>query len=135
MQEAMLACVDIYCPEYILSEDLSLLTYTLNPTKPRAKFMVRPQQMSMWHLPMTWFCEMANSVIGEGGKLLEYKQLIANPKTQAKWTHSYENKIGCLAQGMPGCNTGTNTIIFIKKDQLPKAKAKDVTYGLITCLV
>ena len=73
MQEAMLACVDIYCPEYILSEDLSLLTYTLNPTKPRAKFMVRPQQMSMWHLPMTWFCEMANSVIGEGGKLLKYK--------------------------------------------------------------
>jgi hypothetical protein len=30
---------------------------------------------------MTWFCEMANSVIGEGGELLEYKQFIANPKT------------------------------------------------------
>jgi hypothetical protein len=29
----------------------------------------------------------------------------------------------------------TNTIIFIKKDQVPKARAKDVTYGLITCLV
>jgi hypothetical protein len=56
---------------------------------------------------------MANSVIGEGGKLLEYKQLIATPKTQAKWTHSYGNKIRCLAQGMPSCTTGTNTIIFI----------------------
>jgi hypothetical protein len=78
---------------------------------------------------------MANSVIGEGGELLEYKQLIANPKTQAKWTHSYGNEIGCLAQGMPGCNTGTNTIIFIRKGQVPMTRAKDVTYGLITCLV
>ncbi len=131
----MLACVDIYHLEYTLSEDLSLLNYTSNPNKPMEKFTVTPQQMSMQHLPMAWFCEMANSVIGEGGKLLEYKQLIANPKTRAKWTHSYGNKSGCLAQGMPGCNTGTNTIIFIRKDQVPKARAKDVTYGLITCLV
>jgi hypothetical protein len=102
MQEAMLACVGIYRPEYTLSEDLGLLNYTSNTTKPMAKFMVMPQQMSMRCLPMAWFCEMANSVIGEGGELLEYKQLITNPKTQAKWTHSYGNKIGRLAQGMPG---------------------------------
>jgi hypothetical protein len=134
MQEAMMACVDIYRLEYILSEDLGLLNYTLNPTNPTAKFTVMPQQMSMQHLPMAWFCEITNSVIGEDGELLEYEHLIANPKTQAKWTHSYGNKIGCLAQGMPGCNTGTNTIIFIKKNQVPKARAKDVTNGLITCL-
>jgi hypothetical protein len=36
---------------------------------------------------------------------------------------------------MPGCNTRTNTIIFIRKEQVPKERAKDVTYGLITCLV
>jgi hypothetical protein len=81
IQKAMLACVDIYHPEYILSEDLGLLNYTSNPTKPRAEFTVTPQQTSMWRLPMTWFCEMANSVIGKGGELLKYKQLIANPKT------------------------------------------------------
>ncbi len=91
--------------------------------------------MSMRCLLMAWFCEMANSVIGEGSKLLEYKQLIANPKTQAKLTHSYGNEIGRLAQGMPGCNTSTNTIIFIRKNQLPTTRAKDMTYGLITCLV
>ncbi len=135
MQEAMLACVDIYRLEYTVSEDLDLLNYTSNPIKPTAKFTVTPQQISIRRLPMAWFCEMANSVIGEGGELLEYKQLIANPKTQAKWTHSYGNDIGCLAQCMPGCNTGTNTIIFIRKDQVPKKRAKDVTYGLITCLV
>jgi len=36
---------------------------------------------------------------------------------------------------MPGRNTGTNTIVFIKKDQVPRARAKDVTYGLITTLI
>ena len=41
--------------------------------------------------------EMANAVIGEGGESLEYKQLIADPKTQATWTHSYGNKLGWLA--------------------------------------
>ena len=135
MQGAMLACVDIYHPEYTLSEDLGLLNYTSNPTKPMEKFTVMPQQMSMRRLPMAWFCEMANSVIGEGGKLLKYKQLIANHKTQAKWTHSYGNKIRRLAQGMPACSTGTNTIIFIRKNQVPTTRAKDVTYGLITCLI
>jgi hypothetical protein len=89
----------------------------------------------MRRLLMAWICEMANSVIGEGDELIEYKQLIANPKTQAKWTHSYGNEIGCLPQGMPGCNTGTNTIIFIRKNQVPTTRAKDVTYGLIACLV
>jgi hypothetical protein len=131
----MLACVNIYRPEYTLSKDLGLLNYTSNPTKPMAKFTVTPQQMSMRRLPIAWFCEMANSVIGESSELLEYKQLIANPKTQAKWTNSYGNRIGHLTQGMPGYNTGTNTIIFIRKDQVPKARAKDATYGLITCLV
>ncbi len=91
--------------------------------------------MLMWRLSMAWFCEITNSVIEEGGKLLKYKQLIADPKTQAKWTHSHGNKIGHLAQGMPGCNTGTNIIIFIRKDQVPMTRAKDMTYGLITCLV
>jgi hypothetical protein len=81
MQEAMLACIKIYRPECTLSEDLDLLNYTSNPTMPTAKFKVMPQQMSMQCLPMAWLYEMTNSVIGESGKQLEYKQLIANPKT------------------------------------------------------
>jgi hypothetical protein len=36
---------------------------------------------------------------------------------------------------MTGRNTGTNTIVFIRKNQVPKEQAKDVTYGLITTLV
>jgi hypothetical protein len=89
MQEAMFVCVDIYKPEYILSEDLGLLNYTSTPPNPKPSFKVMLHQKSMRRLPMTWFCEMANSVIGEGGELLEYKQLIAKPKTRETWTPSY----------------------------------------------
>jgi hypothetical protein len=56
---------------------------------------------------------MANSVLGEQGKLLEYRHLIANPKTRATWTHYYGNELGRLAQGMPGRAKGTDMIFFI----------------------
>jgi hypothetical protein len=135
MQEAMFTCIDIYKPEYIISEDLGLLNYTSTPPNPKPNFKVHPHQMLMRRLPMTWFCKMANAVIGEGGELLEYKQLIDNPKMQGTWTHSYGNEIGRLAQGMPGRSTGTNMIIFIRKNQVPKEQAKDVTYGIITTLI
>ena len=58
---------------------------------------------------MTWLCEMANSVLGEKGELLEYRHLISNPKTKAVWAHLCGNEIGRLAQGMPGRNKGMNT--------------------------
>ncbi len=48
---------------------------------------------------------------------------------------SYRNEIERLAQGMPGRNSSTNTIVFIKKHQVPQDRAKDVTYGLITTLI
>jgi hypothetical protein len=49
--------------------------------------------------------------------------------------HLYGNELGRLAQGMPGRNSGTNTIQFIHKNQVPRDQARDVTYGLITTLV
>ncbi len=36
---------------------------------------------------------------------------------------------------MPGCNAETSTIVFIKKNQVPQDRAKDMTYGLITTLI
>ncbi len=79
-QKAMLSCIDI-----------------AHPT-----FAIIPKQMSHRKLPMMWFCEMANLVLGNNGKLLEYRHLIANPTTRASWTYSYRNEIGRLAQGMLG---------------------------------
>ena len=75
---------------------------------------------------------MVNSVLGENGKLLEYRHLIANPKTRATWTHSYGNELRWLTQGMPGQKKGTDTIGFIPQHMVPKERVKDVTYGLIT---
>ncbi len=130
MHEAMLACVDISKPTYIVSQDLGLLNYKEKPT-----FKISAKQLLTCKIAMTWFCEMANSVLGQKGKLLEYWHLIGNPKTKAVWAHLYGNKIGRLAQGMPERNTGTNTILFIQWDQVPRNRMKDTTYGLITCLV
>jgi hypothetical protein len=96
---------------------------------------IDPPKISKLKIPMTEFCEMANAVVGDNEELLEYRHLIANEKTRATWMHLYGNEIGRLAQGMPGRNTGTNTIFFIKKNQVPRDRAKDVTYGLITTLI
>jgi hypothetical protein len=113
MQEAMLACIDI--------------------TKPTFKILVA--KLATQKFLLIWFCKMVFSVLGKQGKLLEYQHLIANSKTQAIWSHSYGNELGRLAQGMPGREKGTNTFFCIPKDKVPRAMAKDVTYGLITCLV
>ncbi len=98
IQEAMLSCI--------------VLTH---PT-----FVVTPKQTSRRKLSMTWFCKMANLVLKNNGKLLEYWQLIANPTTRATWTYLYGNKIGRFTQGMPEQNTGTNTIHFIPRDGVPR---------------
>ncbi len=45
------------------------------------------------------------------------------------------NELGWLAQGMPDQVMGMDTIFFIPKDKVPRARTKDVTYGLITCLI
>jgi hypothetical protein len=57
-QEAMLAFIDI--------------------TKPT--FKKSAAELATQRFPMTWFCEMANSVLGKQGKLLEHRHLIANPR-------------------------------------------------------
>ncbi len=113
MQEAMLLCID-----------LTQKTYTL-PL----------QQMSCCRLPMIWPCKMANSVLGVNGKLPESSHLTANPATRKTCKHSYGNEIGRLAQGMPGRNTGMNTIHFILCTNVPRDRTKDVMYGLITVLI
>ncbi len=98
MQEAMLACIDISKPNFKLAA----------------------QKMVSRRLPMKWLCEMANSVIGDNGELLEYRHLIANPTTRATWSHSYGNELGRLAQGLPGRAKGTNTIFFIPRHMVER---------------
>ncbi len=78
---------------------------------------------------------MANSILGEHNKMLEYRQLIANMAMGEIWTHLYGNILGQLPEEMTGKNNGSNTIFFIPQTQVPREQAKDVTYSLIICLI
>jgi hypothetical protein len=113
MQEAMLACIDI--------------------TKPR--FKISAAKLATQKFLMLWFCKMANSVLSKQGGLLEYCHQIANPKTWATWTHSYGNELRRLAQINARPSDGNGHNLLIPKDKVPRARAKDITYGLITCLI
>jgi len=87
-----------------------------------------PQRDSKPQAGTSWLYDMANSVIGDDGKVLEYKHLIADPKTRAVWQRAFGNELGRLAQGMPGRVEGTNTLFFIRKSDIPADRRGDVTY-------
>ena len=70
----------------------------------------------------------------ETGKLLNYKQLMRNPKYKKKWGISSANEFGRLANGVGGrTKNPTNTIKFIRRSEIPKDRTKDVTYGSFVC--
>ena len=46
---------------------------------------------------------------------MKIRLLIKNPKYCEVWGALYGNKIGLLAQGIPGLVKGKNTIMFINK--------------------
>jgi hypothetical protein len=67
------------------------------------------------------------------GRLLNYQQLICNPKDKKAWNLSAANEFGQLAWGVGNCIKETNTIKFIHKREVPKSRFKDVTYGQFVC--
>jgi hypothetical protein len=73
--------------------------------------------------------ESASPVLDQDtGKMLEYCQLLRNPKHEAIWSKAGANEFGRLAQGVGGRIDGTNTIFFIHKHEIPQDRLKDVTY-------
>ncbi len=66
---------------------------------------------------------------------MEYKQLMKHTKYKQTWGRAFGNKIGRLAQGIPGRVKGTNTFFFIEQNQIPTDRRKDVTYARICCNV
>ena len=64
--------------------------------------------------------------------MLKYRQLIthSDPEVQKAWLRSAANEYGRLAQGVGGRIKGTDTIQFIRKDEVPANRQKDVTYGM-----
>ena len=70
----------------------------------------------------------------ETGKVLNYKQLMRNQNYKKKWGISPANEFGRLANGVGGrTKNPTNTIKFVRKDEVPKNRRKDVTYGSFVC--
>jgi hypothetical protein len=86
---------------------------------------------------MTQDVERAMAVMDKNtGKLLNYRQLLKHPAHKKEWDVSAANEFGRLAQGVGGrIKNPTNTIRFIKEQQVPKPRKKDVTYGSFVCTV
>jgi hypothetical protein len=63
------------------------------------------------------------------GKLLEMWHLLVNTKYKELWGKSYTTELGRLAQGISGVSKGTDTIVFIARNEITFARLKDVTYG------
>ena len=75
---------------------------------------------------------MINAVLNqETGEMMEYRQVMKNPKYRAMYEKACAKGIGRLAQGMPGLAGGTETIFFIDKGEVPPDRWRDVTYGRI----
>jgi hypothetical protein len=104
-----------------------------NQTLPRANH-VATISGPLFPLPTSLSQHVAHSVLDPiTGQSLEYRQLSQGP-TRDKWIHGFANEIGRLAQGigtrMP---TGTDTIHFIKREQVPSDRK--VTYGHIVATI
>ena len=69
------------------------------------------------------------------GKMLNYRQLMRHPTYKKDWQLSSANEFGRLANGVGGRIKGTNTIKFIRMQDVKKGRMKDVTYGQFLCLV
>ena len=69
------------------------------------------------------------------GKLLNYRQLMRDPKYKKEWNISAANEFGRLADGVGGRVKGTKTIKFIHRRDVPKNRMKDVTYGQFVCSI
>ena len=63
---------------------------------------------------------------------MEMRHLMKNPKYSKLWRKSYTKELGRLAQGIPGTK-GTNTIVFIKYDDIPLDRQRHVMYGKTVC--
>eukprot|EP00957_Ditylum_brightwellii_P181539 13828072-Ditylum_brightwellii.AAC.1 len=78
------------------------------------------------HAPTGMF---AGSIIDpETGRQLKYKDLIRQEKYCDVWRKAFTKELDRLAQGKCGYK-GTNTVFFIKKDDMPKGRT--ATYGSI----
>ena len=91
-----------------------------------AQIDLAPKSLASWRFPL----EMIYTVLNEDtGELMEYRAIMSNPKYRTMYAQLYAKELGRLAQGIPGMVTGTNTVFFINKSEVPAARWRDITYG------
>ena len=96
--------------------------------------VLQPRQLTNQKFPLQVLCEFAGAIIDcEIGQLLKYRHIVESLKYKQAWKPSFDNEIGRLAQVMPQRMSGTNTIFFIHKDQIPKHHMSNTTYRQISC--
>ena len=72
----------------------------------------------------------------ETGQLLNYRQLLCSAKYKKQRSTSSANEFGWLANGVSNrIKNPTNTIQFIRKEDIPQDCKKDVTYGSFVCSI
>jgi hypothetical protein len=70
----------------------------------------------------------------ETNTYLNYRQLMRHPKYKETWSKSSANEFGRLANGLKDRRVKpTNTIRFIRKEEVPSNRMKDVMYGSFSC--
>ena len=75
--------------------------------------------------PSQFLCDLAYAVLdNETGDLLEYRHLMKHPKYKDVWTKSFGTEIRRLT-------TTTETIFFIRKEDIPSNRKGDETYARI----
>ena len=95
---------------------------------PGYKSPFSPRQAASRKYPLQFLCDLAYAVLDdETGDLLEYRHLMKHPKYKDVWTKSFGKEIRRLA-------TTTETIFFIKKDEIPQERRGDETYARIVCV-
>lgn len=62
---------------------------------------------------------------------MEYRTLIKDPKTRARWIRSFTHELGRLEQVVGSNIKGTDTIFFVPYRQIPVDRRKQITYGKI----
>jgi hypothetical protein len=65
------------------------------------------------------------------GHLMEMQHLLVNPKYKKLWGISSTKGVGHLAQGIPRVSKGTNTIVFIQREDIPNNRKRNSTYALV----
>ena len=74
--------------------------------------------------------EIINAVLNqETREMMEYRQVMKNPKYRELYEKVYAKELFYLAQGIPGLADGTESIFFIDKNNVLSDRCKDVTYG------